>query len=208
MTPSRWLLVTALAYALTHHLGALPGGLGRAGHTRWTDWIDLLTPYAVLVPAALALWTARARTAAWAIFLVGAIAYTDGHGIHLSANSIGNVAPGEAVHLWDEVVGHYLWYAGVTLVFAALALTLAGRTAARGPLPHVAALAVGLTLATNALEGGTVPLALATAVLFTVWGRRVGEPLLITAFTPTLVLLTAYGTWQRGFPQPSELGWI
>lgn len=37
--------------------------------------------------------------------------YASGHGIHLAANSIGNVSPGPTARLWDEVVGHCVWYA-------------------------------------------------------------------------------------------------
>lgn len=53
---ARWTAAWAVAYNLLHHLGALPGGLGSAGGgTCWTDWIDLLTPYAVAGTALAAL---------------------------------------------------------------------------------------------------------------------------------------------------------
>ena len=53
---STLLAISAGAYALFRHVGSLPSGLGAAGGgTRWVDWIDLLTPYAVLVPAAMVL---------------------------------------------------------------------------------------------------------------------------------------------------------
>ena len=49
----RWLAVTALAYAVLHHLGLLPSGLGSApDDTQWADWLDLLVPWLVLTPAA------------------------------------------------------------------------------------------------------------------------------------------------------------
>lgn len=150
---------TALAYALLHHLGLLPDGLGAGPEgTQWVDWIDLLVPWLVLVPAGLAMWSAGPASAtprAWAAVGAGALAYTSGHGIHLAANSVGNVAPGETAHLWDEVVGHYLWFVGVVLVAGALAMTMRGR-----PRPavvvHALGLAVGVTWATNAIGGGTV----------------------------------------------------
>lgn len=51
MTYGRWLAVTALSYAVLHHLGLLPDGLGAGpDDTRWTDWLDLLVPWLVLVP--------------------------------------------------------------------------------------------------------------------------------------------------------------
>ncbi|MFC7728190.1 hypothetical protein [Actinomadura keratinilytica] len=108
--PAFWLTATAVTYALTHHVGVAMAWLGTIGPTRWADWIDLLTPYAVLLPAAAALHTGGADRRAWALYLTGALTYVEGHGIHLAANSVGNHTPNAAAHLWDEVVGHYIWY--------------------------------------------------------------------------------------------------
>lgn len=212
--PLPWLAACALAYVLLHHVGVglkgLGGPDGSAG-TRWADWVDLLTPYAFLLSAGAALRAGGAGRGTWTIYVVGVITYVEGHGIHLAANSVGNVAPGEVAHLWDEVVGHYFWYAGVALVFAALAGTLARREPPRGPLPYILAVLVGLTSMTNALEGGTALAQLAIAVGFSIWGLRTRDGLgrlLPVAFVPTVVLLVGYGVWQGGFPQPTELGWI
>ena len=123
----RWLAATAVAYAVVHHLGLLPNGLGTAPEdTRWADWLDLLVPWLVLVPAALTVAAAQVDARTWALFGAGALAYASGHGIHLAANSVNNAVGGETAHLWDETVGHAIWYAGVTLVVAALARTMAG----------------------------------------------------------------------------------
>ncbi|TDE33671.1 hypothetical protein [Actinomadura sp. 6K520] len=190
----RWLAACALAYGLTHHIGFGLAWLGMVGDTRWADWADVLTPYAVLLTAAAALHAGRADHRGWALYLVGAITYVEGHGIHLAANSVGNDTPGIAVvHLWDEVAGHYIWYAGTALVVAALALVVA------------------VTWTTNSLEGGTAVMGLLVAAAFTAWGLRTRHDLggvLIPAFAPAFVALTAYGVWQRGFPQPTELGWL
>jgi hypothetical protein len=63
--PARWAAAWAVAYNALHHLGALPGGLGDAGGaTRWVDWLDLLTPYAVVGTALAALAAARTDRAA------------------------------------------------------------------------------------------------------------------------------------------------
>jgi hypothetical protein len=152
LTWGPWLAATAAAYALCHHLGSLPDGLGDAGRgTRWADWLDLLVPFLVLGPALVALLAARVGTRSWAAFALGSWLYASGHGIHLAANSVGNVAPGEPAHLWDEYVGHWLWYAGVAVVAAVLARAMAGRRAT--PVGWLLALAVGLTWGTNALGG-------------------------------------------------------
>ena len=205
--PARWLAAWALAYNVLHHLGSLPGGLGAApGSTRWVDWVDLLTPYVVVGTALAALATAGTDRRGWAVSAAGAVAYASGHGIHLAANSIGN-ARGDAapVHLWDEVVGHWLWYGGLALLVVALgrAVTVVAR-----PPALVLAVATGLTWTTNALEGTTAVGSLAVAAGLAGWGWRRREEgagrLLLAAFGTSAVLLAAYGAWQGGFPAPSD----
>lgn len=144
----------ALAYNILHHLGALPGGLGDAGGgTRWVDWSTLLTPYAVVGWAFAALRTAGSDRRSWTIALFGAALYVQGHGINVAANSISKARGDDApTHLWDEVVGHWLWYSGVAL--RAVALACAVDTAAR-PAALALAVSTGVTLTTNALEGTT-----------------------------------------------------
>ncbi|REE95822.1 hypothetical protein [Thermomonospora umbrina] len=203
------LAVTAIAYSVMHHIGFGLAWLGTVGGTRWVDWIDIGTPYAVLLPAAMALYAGDAGRATWALYLVGAITYVEGHGIHLAANSVGNDAPGEVAHLWDEVVGHYLWYAGVFLVFAALARVLLRTSVTPGTPAYLLAAITGVTVATNALEGGTALMCIGVAAAFLAWARRAGPGpgrLILAAAVPALVLLLAYGLWQRGFPQPTEIG--
>ncbi|MGW4465428.1 hypothetical protein [Micromonospora sp. NPDC004704] len=203
------LVVFALAYGLLHHLGGALGGLGTVGPTRWADWAELLVPYAVLVPAAVALAAGGARRTVWAVYLVGALVYAEGKGVHVAANSIGNVAPGPASHLWDEVVGHYLWYAGAALVLGALAATFARSAPPHGIGGYLLALLVGLTHATNSLEGGTAVFGLVVAIVGCGWGwsTRAGlGRLLLVAYAPAVLVLVGYGLWHGGFPQPSELG--
>lgn len=192
MTYGRRLALTALAYAVVHHLGLLPDGLGQGPDgTRWADWIDLLVPWLVLVPAAATVSAARPDPRTWILLGAGAIAYASGHGIHLAANSVGNAVPGDTAHLWDEVVGHALWYAGVALVLVALARTMVGR-ARPHPVGYVLALAVGLTWATNALGGGTTGFSLLAALAAVAWGwtkRRELGVVLLVGFVPAVGVL-------------------
>ncbi|MFI0408930.1 hypothetical protein [Actinomadura sp. 3N508] len=209
--PARWLAATAILYGLTHHIGFGLAGLGTVDRTRWADWIDILTPYAVLLTAAAALHTARAGRRTWALYLIGAITYVEGHGIHLAANSVGNDAPGHVAHLWDEVVGHYLWYAGTALVVAALTAALAHRPAPPTRLALLPALGVAFTWTSNSLEGGTALMGLAVAAAFTAWGLHTRATLgrvLIPTFAPAIVMLIGYGILHQGFPQPSDIGWV
>ena len=201
----------ALAVLVGHHLGALPGGLGDAGgSTRWVDWIDLLTPYAVVGAALLVLRGARAGRGDGVLAAVGAVAYVQGHGLHLAANSVGNArGDGAPVHLRDEVVGHYVWYAGLALLVVALARAARGARLPTGTVACLLAVGVGVTWATNALEGGTAVASLVTAVALALWGWRRGDDagrLLLVAYLPAVLVLAAYGLWQGGFPQPSEVG--
>ena len=208
MTAVRWAAVWALSYNVLHHLGALPGGLGDAGGgTRWVDWTTLVTPYVVVGSALAALRAAGSDRRGWTIALVGCALYVQGHGINLAANSISNVRGDQApTHLWDEVVGHWLWYAGVALLVVALARTVEVRGR---PVAVLLAVATGLTWTTNALEGTTASGSLVVAGVLAGWGwRRRAEGtglLLMVTFGLSTVLLLAYGLWHLGFPAPSEL---
>ncbi len=103
---------------------------------------------------------------------MGSWLYATGHGVHLSANSIGNVAPGETAHLWDEQVGHWVWYAGVTVVAATLASTLVGRPAPKSLLSWLLAIAVGVTWGTNATGGEFTWAGAVIAAGAAAWGWR------------------------------------
>ncbi len=216
-TPSslpRWLSAFGVAVVITHHLGALPDGLADAGgSTRAVDWLDLLTPYAVVGTALAVLAAARAGRRVWLLACVGAVAYVQGHGIHLAANSIGN-ARGDAapVHLWDEVVGHWVWYAGLAVLVVCLVLASADRPFRTPAAAHLLAAGVGATWATNALEGGTAPGSLLVALALSAWGWRLRDrapgQLLLAAFPLAVLLLAGWALLQGGFPQPSEVGWL
>ncbi len=201
-TAARWTALCALAYNLMHHLGALPGGLGDAGGgTRWTDWLDLLTPWAVVGTALAALAAAGTDRRGWWLALTGAAVYVQGHGVHLAANSIGNVRGDVApVHLWDEVVGHWLWYGGAALLALALLRAVPLRPS---PAGVALALATGLTWTTNALEGTTAVGSLLVAAALAGAAHRRANPLVVLAFGTSALLLTAYGLWHGGFPAPS-----
>jgi hypothetical protein len=163
------LALTAVAYNLCHHVGLLPDGLGPAGHgTRVADWVDLAAPFLVLLPALLALVAARADRTTYAVFVVGALLYTQGHGIHLAANSIGNVTPGPTAHFWDETAGHLIWYSGVAVVVVALTRTLAGRTVHWSA--SLLALATGVTWASNWVGADLAWVGAPPAVAAVVWG--------------------------------------
>lgn len=197
----RALVAVAVSYSALHHLGLVPQGFGVGpSHTRWADWLDLLLPWLVLGPAAFTLYAAPARKRAWVLFGIGAVAYTSGHGIHLAANSVANASPGPTAHLWDEVVGHYIWYVGVAFVLAAVADTMTGRAKTTWP-GYALAVAVGLTWATNAIGGGTeiFSLFVASAVVAFSWRHRHSlAAVLGLGFVPAAVLLVISITTSIG----------
>ena len=205
----RWLAVLGVVYVLGHHTGTALGPLGGIGPTRWADWVDLLLPYLLVGSAAMVLRAAGATQRAWLVLGAGGLLYTQGHGIHLAANSVGNeLGHAEVITLWDEHVGHYLWYAGLAVLVLALVLALprVEVTVAGWVLAALAA----LTLTTNAIEGQSVPLSAALALGFVLRGR---PPLVRVVYTAHAVLLVAWvGYWAlaegRWSPEFTELGWV
>ena len=211
-----WLVAFALGYVVCHHTGTIFAGLGDVGDTdtRWADWIDLLTPYVVTGAAAGALRGAGTTRGTWTAYWFAATTYTLGKGLHVAANSVGNALPGEdpdVVHLWDEHVGHYLWFAGFALLVAVLAVALADRRPRGGIGGHLVAMLVGFTQFTNSVEGQTAWFGIGTSVVFLVWGVFTRDGMgryLVTSFGFSLLLFAGFGIWQGGFPEFSELGWI
>src|SRR3954451_23233815 len=160
----RWLLVFALAVAVGHHIGVGLGPLGDVRHTgtRWADWVDLLVPYVVVGSAALALVALGTDRAGWTLFIVSAVAYAQGHGIHLAANSVGNAVGGHVAHVWDEEVSHWIWYAGLSGLV--LAITRALPTLAIPVWAWLVVVLFGFTWFDNTIEGGVPALGIAVAV--------------------------------------------
>jgi hypothetical protein len=199
-----------------HHTGFLLEPLGSVGgiadgETRWADWIDLALPYLVVGCAGAALAAAVTPRRVWLLFGFAAVLYTQGHGIHLAANSVANVAPGEPAHLWDEVVGHYLWYGGLAGLVAALGLALGNLPRPSWPFGLPLALLFGFTIFTNSIEGGAALLGLVTSGAFLAWGISRRERLLgvlVPAYGLALVGLAGWGIYWLGYPQFSELGWF
>jgi len=203
----------AVAMVLTHWLRILPLGAHAPGSVRYEDFVDLLTPFVVLGPALTVLARRQVGRRAWAVALLGSAMFVQGHGLHLSANSISYASGFDApAYLWDEVVGHHLWFAGLTVVVVAVAEAVRSSPVPLRPPACVLACLVGITWAVNVVEGGIVPVGASLAAGLTVYGwrtRRAGAgPLLAAAFGLSLLLTGVYGLWQGGYPQPSDLGWL
>jgi hypothetical protein len=213
-----WLGWFALAVIVGMQAGTVFKPLGTTGETRVADWVDLLTPFAVLCTAAVVMLRARATTSQWVLFGLGGIAFSMGKGLHISANSASNVADtvvadSSIVHLWDEVVSHLIWY----VVLLALGWALRGVEFRVGALDLVVAGLVALTLVNTYIEGAQPLLGLAFLLSLLVTGL-LSRPdpvsrLLLVVGGLGLLLLVGWGVyWVLAdgsfFPEFSELGWI
>lgn len=213
MSIPRLFAASAVALVVTHWLRLAPLGFPAPGATRWEDFVDLVTPYAVAGPALVVLARTRASRRLWTLALVGCGLFVQGHGLHLSANSI-SYASGEQppAYLWDEQVGHHLWFAGLVALLVAVVRAVRGRPLPAGRSAYVLALLVGATWAANVIEAGAAPFGAALAAGLVGYGRRTRADLtgrlLVLAFGLSLLLLGAYGLWRGGYPQFSELGWL
>jgi hypothetical protein len=218
----RWLGWFALAVIVGMQAGTVFKPLGTLGETRVADWVDLLTPFAILGCAAMVLLRAWATRGQWVLLGVGGITFTLGHGLHLAANSISNVADtvvagAPIVHLWDEVVSHYIWYTGLFLVMAAVAWSLRDQEFRVGAVDVVVALLVAVTLVNTYIEGATPWMGLvflATGLIAGLrWRPATVSRLLLVVGGVGLVLLIGWGVYWFAadgslFPEFSELGWI
>lgn len=207
----RRVAVFAATVIVAHHVNTALGPLGYVGTTRWADWVDLLVPYVVVATAAAVLAGTRARRWEWIALAAAATLYTQGHGVHLAANSIAGVEPSDAAYLWDETVGHWFWYSGLAGLVATLAYAVRDVPATRSVKALVLSLGFGFTICTNSIEGGTAALGLVCGVVFVTWGLREGGRLpevLVPAYALALVGLVGWGIYWQGFPQFSELDWI
>lgn len=218
----RWLGWFALSVVVGMQAGTVFRPLGEVGETRVADWVDLLTPYAVIGTAAVVLLRAGATRSQWVLLGVGGVTFALGKGLHVAANSASNVADqvvagSTVVHLWDEVVSHLIWYSGLFLLLLALAWALREVAFRVGPVDLAVAALVSLTLTNTYIEGAQPVLgllALAT-LLVTGWRWRpapVSRLLLVVGGLGCLLLvgwgLYWFATDGAVFPEFSELGWI
>jgi hypothetical protein len=202
------LLAFSAAIFVSHQLPTLAGkGPG--------DWIDLVTPFAVLAAAAF-LVGRDASLPALTVAVVGAVLYADGHGIHLAANSIGHEhLTGDAkdvTHFWDEEWGHAEWHLGWFVLVFAFCLAERGRTVRLERWQGiVSALLLGWALFVSTVEGNTWWLELAAAALFAGWAVAARRPLLVACaagFAVGALLIGIWAAWHGGVPELSDVGLI
>ena len=213
MSTPRLLAASAVALVLTHWLRLLPLGFAAPGATRYEDFADLTTPYVVAGPLLVVLARRSLTRRRWLVALTSSLMFVQGHGLHLSANSISYATgPQQPAYLWDEVASHLLWFTALAVLLVVVVEAVRPLPLQVGPVAVGLGVLVGLTWAANVVEAGIVPLGapLAAGLAAYGWCRRdsAAGRLVLGAFGLSLVLVAAYGIWQGGYPQPSELGWL
>lgn len=201
------------------------------------DALDLLTPL-VLIPLYWLLFRQAGRGPAGPrlelAFILLAVVWVAGHGQHLAANSIHNLADALArdqalditasslytlIYFYDEQLSHWLWY-GAIAALGALLLYREGRDPAGAAtawgLAVPAGVIYGFTFFASFLESQSVAIGLPFALLVAAWaaiqrqqlGRRPVLAFFAVACALAALLFVGWGLYWRGFPEFSEVGLI
>lgn len=200
----------------------------------WKDVIDLITPFSIVPLYWLMFKAASRRSPGWledVAFITLSSLWVLGQGMHLTANSIGNLTEYYSesgrlnildtniyalTYFFDEKLGHYLWHTAIIGMAVLLIVrewrVPSGETASRWVLV-AAGLLHGGTLFIIFVEGQTTPLGfpfalLASLVLLALGARKFKErPLLVffsTSFFAAAILMAIWGFYFHGFPELSE----
>ncbi len=204
----------------------------------YQDIFDLLTPL-VLIP----IYWRMLRTSTSGetnhlgetAFMVLAAIWVLGHGMHLAANSIDNLAENLAknqvlditgtdiytlTYFLDENLSHYIWHSGILGLVALLSYCEYRGSANLTTTWWVTILAgviYGFASFCVFLEGQTVLLGFPFTILFTLatllWGRKLlpHKPTIAFFFVACLVavlLFVGWGFYWGGFPEFSDVGLI
>ena len=198
------------------------------GLMHWADVLDVATPL-FLLPLYWLLFTdagriRRSRPLVLVFLVLGAL-WAEGQGMHLSANSIGNLLGAGAspvhdlVHFYDEVLSHYLWHAaviGLSILLVAVRTDVRAGAARMPWALMVPAVALyGFTYFADINEGGTVPLGLPAAVSIPVaillarredLRRRNLTAFFFWSYVVAVIFFAGWFAYWRGFPEFSEVG--
>jgi len=204
----------------------------------YQDVLDILTPL-VLIPIYWLIFKfASSESSSLSeeiTFLILAVFWVQGQGMHLSANSINNlietlakyqvidIKPTDIYNLayfFDEYLSHYLWHIG-TLGLAALLICREWNRPAEKPTTWWAAILAGIIYGFTYFcifrEGQTImmglPFALAVVAFTLISGRKklAERPVLAFFFISCLfafILFVGWGLYWGGFPEFSDVGLI
>jgi hypothetical protein len=179
VTKSSLILVFALAFTffiLAPPFLGVP--LGAYPSVHWADVLDVITPL-VLIPLYWLLFTDAGRIFRGLRLIIAFVAlaalWTEGQGMHLSANSVSNLLGAGTtevhglIHFYDEVLSHYLWHIGIvglSILLSFAPLELGSKVAPmRWGVIVPSAFLYGFTYFAAVDEGATVPMGLPAAIL-------------------------------------------
>lgn len=204
----------------------------------YQDVLDILTPLVLIPIYWLLLRQAGQQSPVLAeeiAFLVLAAVWVEGHGIHLSANSIDNLIEALArnggldikgtdiyrlTYFFDERLGHYLWHLGMLGLAALLIYHEWRRPAGAATIwwaTILAGVVYGFSYFAIFLEGQTVALGLPFAIVIVLLALTRGrsklaqQPVLAFFFVTCLLAFLLFAGWWLywgGFPQFSDVGLI
>jgi hypothetical protein len=240
---SKWLILYGVVIISFHLLPAFLTEYVQEPITQG-DLLDFFTPFAVIAVASL-LYSRICRIGSEPISSsgfpyrmpeiilgVGIILYVEGHGLHLSANSLARLFDRvqypeffNAVYFFDEIISHYVWDLGVflisiALIFASSRIPRKSQSLQNFYLLCAGATFYGFTIAVNGIEGQTVVFAIPASLVGVIVsaGERYKisrnfktKPVrlfFLVAYVISLLLFAYWGIRYSGFPQFSALGWI
>lgn len=241
-----WLLAYGFFYAYFHIMPPFLKTFLKSPLT-WGDTLDFLTPFAV-IPLAYILYSRAAkisrslqpqqttnralRILPKVLLAIGFLLFVDGHGLHLSANSIARLLHDmkeselyKATYLFDEIISHFMWDGGVflisvALIIAAYRISFKSLTWKNFAFISLGAVFYGFAFTANGIEGQTVIFTFPGAgagflLALLLYFKRKKEgnqnPFLfffMSGYLLSLVLFAYWGISRSGFLQFSELGWI
>jgi hypothetical protein len=238
-----WLFLFGLAFASFHILPTFfPGFFDKP--LTYSDVLDFITPLAV-IPIAFFLYfrlcqinsqrflhSRFQRISSRILLGLGILLYVDGHGLHLSANSIARLIDKandpelfEAAYLFDEIISHAMLDAGIFLISLSLIAASYKMFYKLSSLKEFSFLSLGaclygFTFFVNCIEGQTVVFILPATLIGLVLSlafylkelksemRNPAILFFLIAYFLCLIFFIYWGVKFKGYPQFSELGWI
>jgi hypothetical protein len=191
----------------------------------WQDVIDVFTPL-VLIPLYFLLYRIDSKIpfgfSGLILYIVFAVFWVAGHGMHLSANSINNLLAQNGMetgniyrltYFLDEYLSHYIWHIGIVGLSALLIHRQWRNPCLEGKAmlwPIIlGGLIYGFSYFLIVMEGNTAPLGVTFPILATlfivIWARKgLGQQPIVTFFlisyALSILLFLIWGMMWGGLP--------
>ncbi len=195
------------------------------------DVLDLLTPL-ILIPVYWLLFQIHPRRSPsqkeMLVFLVFAVLWIQGQGMHLVANSIGHLTPPysgseieQLTYFYDEILSHYIWHFGLVGNSALLIYRqwqnpfFKQRSGLRFEI--TAGIIHGFNYFIDIVESATtilgVPFAAGVVLFVLIWGRQHlrQQPILaffFVSYSLACLFFLGWGLYWGGLPEFSKVGII